>query len=97
LIAPLGVAMGMPFPLGLRVVSGRAATLIPWAWGVNGCASVVSPVLATVLAVWLGFQVVVLGALALYLMAALLLLQKGKDVTNGMAPGSGAGASPRRM
>lgn len=70
LIAPLAVLMGMPFPLGLDRVAARAPGWIPWAWGVNGCASVVGAVLATVLAIHFGFVVVVLVALGLYGLAA---------------------------
>ena len=62
--------MGLPFPLGLARVSGSWPRLVPWAWGVNGCASVISAVLATVLAIHFGFTVVVLLAVALYLLAA---------------------------
>jgi SAM-dependent methyltransferase len=70
LIAPLAFAMGLPFPLGLARVSRSRPRLVPWAWGVNGCASVISAVLATVLAIHFGFTVVVLLAVALYLLAA---------------------------
>ncbi len=71
LIAPLAFFMGMPFPLGLgRVGDGRPA-LVPWAWGINGCASVLSAVMATLLAIQFGFSAVVLAALLLYLVAAL--------------------------
>src|SRR5690606_33805274 len=42
LIAPLAFFMGMPFPLGLSRVAGEAPAFIPWAWGINGFASVVS-------------------------------------------------------
>jgi SAM-dependent methyltransferase len=45
LIAPLAFAMGMPFPLGLARTAGGAPFLVPWAWGVNGCASVVAAIL----------------------------------------------------
>ncbi|MEX0696317.1 MAG: hypothetical protein WD099_02125, partial [Dongiaceae bacterium] len=72
LIAPLAFAMGMPFPLGLRAVSRRAPGLVPWAWGVNGCASVIAAVLASLLAMHLGFTAVVALALALYAVAALV-------------------------
>ena len=44
--------------------------LVPWAWGVNGCASVLSAILATLLAMSFGFCVVVLIAMALYVLAA---------------------------
>jgi hypothetical protein len=73
LIAPLAFLMGMPFPLGLEVVSSKFPSWIPWAWGINGCASVVSAILATLLAIHLGFVVVVLVAVVLYLLAALVL------------------------
>jgi hypothetical protein len=65
LIAPLAFLMGMPFPLALRELE---APLVPWAWGINGCASVVSPVLATLLAVDLGFTAVLWLGLALYML-----------------------------
>ncbi len=70
LIAPLAFAMGMPFPLGLARLVPDAEALIPWAWGVNACASVIAAILATVLAIHFGFGVVVVLAVALYAIAA---------------------------
>jgi len=75
LIAPLAFLMGMPFPLGLGFVSFRLPSWIPWAWGINGCASVVSAILATLLAIHFGFVFVVIVAVSLYLLAALILRQ----------------------
>jgi hypothetical protein len=72
LIAPLAFCMGMPFPLGLAQVGAKSPELIPWAWGINGCASVLSAVTATLLAIQFGFSSVVLAALLLYLLAARL-------------------------
>ncbi len=66
LIAPLAFFMGMPFPLALAKLSEAAPGMIPWAWGINGCASVVSAVLATLLAISIGFNAVILLALLLY-------------------------------
>lgn len=63
LLAPLAFCMGLPFPLALRGLEGA---LVPWAWGINGCASVVSATLATLLAVDVGFTAVLALALALY-------------------------------
>jgi len=71
LIAPLAFFMGIPFPSGLKEVSITASPLIPWAWGINGCASVISVVLATVLAISLGFNIVILIALTLYFLASI--------------------------
>ena len=73
LIAPLAFLMGMPFPLGLDWLARKSAGLIPWAWGINGCASVMAAILATVLAIHVGFVVVVLVALALYILASMSL------------------------
>jgi hypothetical protein len=72
LIAPLAFFMGMPFPLGLRQVAGSAPAFIPWAWGLNGFASVVSAAAATLLAIHLGFTAVVAASVACYLAAAVL-------------------------
>ncbi len=69
LIAPLAFCMGMPFPLGLAQLADHAPDLIPWAWAINGCASVISAVLATLLAIHLGFTTVIAIALALYALA----------------------------
>ncbi|WP_227746839.1 hypothetical protein [Paraburkholderia franconis] len=67
LVAPLAFAMGMPFPLGLSRIAAGAETLVPWAWGVNACTSVVAAVLAMVLALHLGLTAVVVIAVLLYL------------------------------
>lgn len=73
-IAPLSFCMGMPFPLGLSLLGDKSQRLIPWAWGVNGCASVLSAVLATLLAIHFGFNVVVIIALLFYGLAALIMI-----------------------
>lgn len=73
LIAPLALCMGMPFPLGLAQAGALDGRLIPWAWGINGCASVVSPILANLLAIHVGFAAVVAMAALLYAAAAAIL------------------------
>jgi spermidine synthase len=73
-LAPMAFLMGIPFPTGLQTVADRADVLVPWAWGVNGAASVVGATLATTVAVHAGFRVVVITALLCY-GAALLPLR----------------------
>jgi len=73
LLGPLAFCMGIPFPAGLQLVSDRANALVPWAWGVNGCMSVLGATLATFTAIHFGFQVLVTLAVALYLVAATAL------------------------
>ena len=73
LIAPLAFCMGMPFPIGLTRIADNAPNFIPWAWGINGFASVMSASLATLLAIEAGFTAVVLVALGLYAIAAAII------------------------
>jgi len=42
---------------------------VPWAWGINASVSVVSAVLATLLAIHLGFRAVIVIAAGLYLLS----------------------------
>ncbi len=76
MIAPLAFIMGMPFPLGLRFLSLKNKKEIPWAWGINSCFSVISTVLATIIAVETGFQWVMIIAAAAYSWALLISLKK---------------------
>lgn len=73
ILAPLSVLMGFPFPAGLkRLNDNNDQELIPWGWGINGCASVISTALATLLAVELGFAAVMLIAAVAYCIPAIL-------------------------
>ncbi|MCK4586547.1 MAG: hypothetical protein KAU29_04360, partial [Gammaproteobacteria bacterium] len=80
-IAPLAFCMGMPFPLGLSLLGNRSQHLIPWVWGVNGCASVLSAVLATLLAIHFGFTVVVVLALIIYGAGAFIMIAPSMKLT----------------
>lgn len=76
-VLPPGVMMGMPFPAGIRFLGRHDPALVPWAWGINGCASVVGAVVAAVLQLQWGFRaVLVLGGLA-YLGAGLVAMAAG--------------------
>ncbi|HEX6387240.1 MAG TPA: hypothetical protein VF177_21450 [Anaerolineae bacterium] len=64
-IAPLGYLMGLPFAGGLRYVEAYDPALVPWAWAINGSFSVISAVLAVMVALSWGFSAVLwLGAAA---------------------------------
>jgi hypothetical protein len=66
LIAPVGFLMGIPFPGGIRwmLLEQQRSAPIPWIWAANGAASVVSSVLAALLALSFGFDWVLrIGAL----------------------------------
>jgi hypothetical protein len=69
LVAPVSVALGLPFPLGLARTGSGA--FLPWAWALNGAFSVVSTPLANLIAVQQGYDGVLLLALLLYVLAIL--------------------------
>jgi len=68
--------MGMPFPLGLKMLSFSNESQIPWAWGINGVFSVVSAVLATIIAVEFGFVWVMVFAIGAYLLVIISNLKR---------------------
>lgn len=72
-LVPLGMLMGLPFPLGLSWLESNAPELVPWAWAVNGCASVIAAVLAATMALSYGFTVVLLVGAGAYAGAFLVL------------------------
>ena len=76
LAAPLAFVMGMPFPLGMAALQQTSPNLMPWAWGINGCASVLSAILAVLLAIEIGFNGVMLCAVVLYHIAWLSQTKK---------------------
>ena len=69
LLMPAGILMGIPFPLGISLLHATAPRLIPWAWAVNGCFSVLAPILAVMIALSAGFNSVLLIGAAMYLAA----------------------------
>ena len=76
IIAVPSLLMGMPFPMGLRLLSGIEEKNIPWAWGINGCMSVISAALATLLAVEIGFTVVMILAALAYIVCLLVMYSR---------------------
>ena len=77
LLAPLGLAMGMPFPTGLRALAdsvGQPSTenSVEWAWAMNAAASVLGSVLAIVIAIQFGLNVTLACGAAAYVLALLL-------------------------
>lgn len=67
MLMPAGLLMGRPFPLGLRFVEqSGAGRLMPWLWAANGTLSVVGSVVATIMAINLGFSWVFVGGLCAY-------------------------------
>lgn len=91
LLVPLGFLMGMPFPTGLRALAGspvsaaqeaRPAAIaaaggntVEWAWAMNAASSVLGSVLAMIVAIHLGLNIVLACAAGAYLLATALTLR----------------------
>jgi hypothetical protein len=85
-LSGLAFFLGWPFPWGLRVISKRFPTLVPWSWGMNGCASVVGAVLGKCLAISLGFRLLMVTACILYALAIAVFYISFRDVRIDNAP-----------
>jgi hypothetical protein len=84
IIAPLAFCMGIPFPAGLSQISKTNSAWIPWAWGINGCVSVISTALATIVAVEMGFTWVMLFAAFAYCLPLFVQVRMSR-LTNGVS------------
>ena len=71
MIAPLGLAMGMPFPRGLRQTGQGSLPAPPFYWGLNGIMSVIGSVTTVFVALMAGFQAAMLMGSACYVLAAI--------------------------
>ena len=69
LVSLVGVALGMPFPQGLRELRDGREALIPWAFGVNAFVTVVAAAVAPLAALEVGFSVLFLAAAVVYIVA----------------------------
>ncbi|WP_431281016.1 hypothetical protein ACQW02_16535 [Humitalea sp. 24SJ18S-53] len=70
-LAPLSVALGLPFPLGLDRFQAEGPAMLPWAWALNGAFSVVATPLANLMGHGLGLAAV--GAVGLVCYTASLI------------------------
>ncbi len=91
LLIPIGVAMGMPFPSGLRALSPTASIdendppergAVEWAWAMNAASSVLGSVLAMVIAIQFGLNATLACGAAAYLLALLLLPTFGRTAVS---------------
>jgi hypothetical protein len=71
ILAPLGFALGIPFPSGLAVLEETAPRMVPWGIGINAFASVVATSASLPFAMLLGYKTVLSLGLAFYLLAAI--------------------------
>lgn len=86
LVSPIALCLGAFFPTGLHAVAARQARFVPWAWGINSGFTVIGSVLAVVLAMALGFSMVILLAGAIYMLTPLLFRRLEEQCDYNSAP-----------
>ncbi len=72
-LLPLGFVIGMPFPGGLRLAGDADPAGVPLFWGMNAIASTLGAVLATTIALLMGFQMALWLGMAVYLFVAIFV------------------------
>ena len=72
-LVPMGLLMGMPFPLGMTVASMRPNSPTAFFWGINGATSVCASVFAVVIAMGWGISSTFWVGIACYAVATAAL------------------------
>ena len=73
LILPIGLCLGVFLPTGIEWMKRVSPDLVPWAWGVNGVFSVLSPLVAVAISTTLGISALLLCAVPAYLVVSFSL------------------------
>jgi predicted membrane-bound spermidine synthase len=76
-LIPIGFLMGLPFPLGMRQILNSPVQRA-YAWSVNGCASVLSSVMAAQFAISFGIPLIAAGAVMTYLLAFTVIAKSAR-------------------
>jgi hypothetical protein len=72
---PAGLAMGCPFPLGMKKASRLAPSATPWLWGMNGATSVCCSIVRVLISLLWGISATYWVGLAAYFVAFLAWVQ----------------------
>ncbi len=79
MLLPLGFLMGMPFALGLKLISEidcsdeERTQLTAWAWGMNGYFTVIGSASTVFIALFFGFKAALFSGIAVYLLGLLAI------------------------
>lgn len=74
-IAPLGVLLGCPLPLGMSTL-GEQKGVVAWCWGMNGMFGVAGSAVAIYVAIHFGLRFAFMAGMACYVAAAALFVLK---------------------
>lgn len=71
MVAPVALLLGMPYAHGVRLLERSNPQFVPWAWAVNGSATVVGSVATVLVSMQVGFNAVLVAAAGIYAVAFL--------------------------
>ena len=94
MLSPIGVVMGMAFPLGIKLASRHSDSLTPWLWGINGATSVCGSVLAVAVALNAGISATFWTGFACYGIACGAFVLAGRKISRGPARSQGRAKVP---
>ncbi|MBI5374545.1 MAG: hypothetical protein HZA77_03855 [Candidatus Schekmanbacteria bacterium] len=80
MLCPIGVFMGMAFPIGMKLSSTESPKLMPWLWGINGATSVCASVLAVIISLTLGITISFWLGFVFYLVSFISFMITSKRV-----------------
>ena len=83
LLMPLGFFLGMPFPLGMKLLDESGLKQhVPRMWGINGIGSVLGSTLAVALAITFGFTYsMMIGALLYFFIFSIFSISQWHKIT----------------
>jgi hypothetical protein len=74
MLFPVGLVLGMAFPIGIKSAGESRRSITPWLWAINGATSVCASVLSVVLAMAWGIQFAWWTGVICYVAAMLAVL-----------------------
>jgi hypothetical protein len=80
ILFPLGLFMGMAFPVGMKLASQKSPEVTPWLWGINGVMSVLATVLSIIIAMSYGISASYWTGAFCYLIAVVAFLSISKKI-----------------
>ena len=74
ILFPMGLLLGMVFPIGMKMAAELKPEITPWLWGINGVMSVMATVISVIVSLKYGISASYWSGAACYLAAFLVFL-----------------------
>jgi hypothetical protein len=80
MLFPLGLFLGMAFPIGMKLALAKSQEVTPWLWGINGVMSVLATILSIIIAMNYGISASYWTGAFCYLLAVLAYISISKKL-----------------